>query len=266
MDESAQGQLILLFSFGTVGMLILVVGVIFFSYQKRLIREEKKRKQMEEQYHLELVSAILKSQESERKKIADNVHDNLSAMLYAIQLSLVQMADGFTEDEKKKYGQKLKEDSKLLEDAIDSTKMIARVLVPVSLGITGISGSLRDYCGRLKTSGLNIEFTESGISLGLKKEVELNLFRISQELISNSIKHSSAKSIILTLEWDISGLTVKFFDDGIGFIYPRGSGFVPTGMGVLNILGRLEIMGAEVLNYGDAEKGFCFIFRITNEQ
>lgn len=268
MEESAQSELIHFYFFGSAGLLTLAVGVVFFffSYQKRLIKEEMKHKKIEEQYHLELVSAILKSQEAERKKIADNVHDNLSAMLYAVHLSLVQMADRLTPEEKKKYGQRITEDCKILEEMIDSTKMIARELVPVSLGITGISGALRDYCGRLRASGLDLEFTESGISFGLKNEAGLHLFRIAQELISNSIKHSSGKSILLNLDWDTSGLTVRFCDDGKGFVFPRGSGFIPTGMGVLNILGRLDIIGAKVLNHGEAEKGFCFIFRVTNEQ
>jgi signal transduction histidine kinase len=267
MEESAQSQLIQFYFFGTAGMLVLAVGIVFFffSYQKRLLKEDMKHKKLEEKYHLELVSAILKSQEIERKKIADNVHDNLSAMLYAVHLSLVHMTDEFTPEEKQKYGKRISEDCKILEDTIDVTKMIARELVPISLGITGISGSLRDYCGRLKDSGLNLEFGESGISLGLNDEVKLNLFRIVQELISNSIKHSAAKKISLRLDWNTSGLTIKFSDDGKGFVFPKNSGYLPIGMGVLNILGRLEIMGAEVINYGESEKGFCFIFRVRNE-
>jgi len=268
MAEPVRQQLIFFFLLGSAGILSMAVGVVyfFFLYQKKLIKEESKMKKLEEQYHVELVNAIIKSQEIERKKIADNVHDNLSAHLYAIRLSLSQMMDSLTQEERAKYGERMLMNCEMLQETIDTTKKIARELVPVSLGITGISGALKDYCGRLNSSGISINFVESGFSLGLKQDVKLHLFRIAQELISNSIKHSAARKIVLEFKWEPSSLIAKFTDDGVGCIYPSEPNKSPMGMGVLNIMGRLELIKGVILNHGNADVGFCFIFKVPNEQ
>lgn len=247
-------------------MLTLAVGVVsfFFLYQSRLLKEKMKTKALEIHYQREMVDAIIKSQEAERKKIAADIHDNLSGSLFLAQLNLVDIKESLLASGINQYNERFGNLYNLLEYTIDSTKQIARDLVPTSLAITGLSGSIRDYCGRIKISGLTISIEESGISGKIPYNIQLNVYRIIQELVSNALKHAGASQIRIALSWSPSLLTVDYFNDGQYFFFVPS--FVPEvkGHGLLNIAGRLGILQAKIKDRR-VDTGFNFIFDIGYE-
>jgi signal transduction histidine kinase len=267
MVEYSEHALKVAYSYAAVGFILMAVGVImfFFLYQKKLVQQSMKMKSIEEQHHIDLVNAILKSQESERKKIAADLHDNLSATLYAVHLSLAKLHDTFGQPERERYGPSLKSNSEIIEDAINFTRQIARELIPVSINITGISGAVRDYCGRLNNAGVQVEFFESGGAFDLPLDHQLSIYRIIQELINNSLKHSGGKSMRLVFNWDVDSLTVAYSDDGKGFVFPVHDKDFYKGLGLLNIKGRLDLMKAQIIEHETPQTGFSFIFKVKNE-
>ncbi len=266
MAESAQSHLIWMLISATAGMLILVVGAVsfFFSYQSRLLRERMKNKKIELYYQRAMVDAIINSQESERKKIAANIHDNLSGSLFMTQLNILDLKESLSLHGIFDFEVKFENALKLLEYSIDSAKQIAWDLVPVSLAITGLGGSIRDYCGRIKITGLKISFSESGISGDVSDNVQLNVYRIVQELLSNSLKHSGATQISIKLSWYPSMLIVDYSNNGIHFVFPSSTTSDIKGLGVLNIYGRLSILDASVID-PKTDSGFNFTFKVRYE-
>jgi signal transduction histidine kinase len=266
MEGPSQQQLIWMVIGGTAVLLILAVGVVsfFFLYQSRLIKEKMKNKSMENHYQREMVNAIIKSQETERKKIAADIHDNLNGSLYIVQLLMLKVKESLFAQGVTEFDEQLGNSIRLLEQSIDSTKQIARDLVPVSLTIAGLGGSLRDYCNRIKLPGLKIVFEESGIAGSVSYNRQLNVYRVLQELLSNSVKHAGSTQINISLRWGLSKLQVDYSNDGKDFVMPQELSIESKGLGILNIFGRLDILGAKIIDRGN-EKGFKFIFELPYE-
>jgi signal transduction histidine kinase len=229
-----------------------------------LIKEKMKNKSMENHYQREMVNAIIKSQETERKKIAADIHDNLNGSLYIVQLLMLKVKESLFAQGVTEFDEQLGNSIRLLEQSIDSTKQIARDLVPVSLTIAGLGGSLRDYCNRIKLPGLKIVFEESGIAGSVSYNRQLNVYRVLQELLSNSVKHAGSTQINISLRWGLSKLQVDYSNDGKDFVMPQELSIESKGLGILNIFGRLDILGAKIIDRGN-EKGFKFIFELPYE-
>src|SRR5882757_6033756 len=90
MAESSEYQIALLIAVGTVGMLLLAIAIVLFMvfYQKRMIQEQVKRQKLEIDYQQKMMQATLESQESERRKLAGELHDSIGGMLSAIRMGI----------------------------------------------------------------------------------------------------------------------------------------------------------------------------------
>jgi len=243
MQQTSQ-DFIIVFSIATVGMLLLAGTIILFVvfYQKRMIKEQMKRQALEFDYQQKMLQAELESQESERRRLAADLHDSIGGMLSTIRVGISTMAkqlpDPLSVDQTKQ----------MLDDTITSVRRISRDLMPSTLEKFGLSHALRELCERFHaTSRITIEFFQEGNPLALDKTRELMIFRVVQELLNNAIKHSQAESISVRLNvTDNAMVTVE--DDGIGFdpdVFKKDaqSG---KGLGLFNIENRARLLGAKL--------------------
>ena len=90
MQESSDPDFLLVFSVGTAIMLLMASGIIFFIiyYQKRMLQNKMEQQALESDYQKKLLKTTMESQETERKRIASELHDGVGAMLSATKLSL----------------------------------------------------------------------------------------------------------------------------------------------------------------------------------
>jgi two-component system, NarL family, sensor kinase len=252
MQQTSQ-DFIIIFSIATVGMLLLAGTIILFVvfYQKRMIKEQMKRQSMEFEYQQKMLQAELESQESERRRLAADLHDSIGGMLSTIRVGISTMArllpDPQTVDQTKQ----------MLDDTITSVRRISRDLMPSTLEKFGLTHALTELCERFQaTSKISIEFALEGESPALDKTRELMIFRVVQELLNNAIKHSQAEKISVTLRVD-NRITVVVEDNGIGFdpeIFKKDaqSG---KGLGLFNIENRARLLGAKLDYAKDLLKG-----------
>lgn len=169
--------------------------------------------------------------ENERRRLARELHDGVGPLLTTIKL-YVQNKIHESED---------KESLKtMIDTTINEIRQMTNVLMPTSLDKFGIGATLSNYVKNIqkstKTSILFEDLTKEDTSK-INKEQEINLFRIVQELINNSIKHSNATKIRITLTEFDHLLSLYYFDDGIGFDIEK----VNLGSGITNIKERVEI-------------------------
>lgn len=243
-------QFLLIFSVATVGMLLLTGAIIIFVvfYQKRMLQEQFKRQSLEFDYQQKMMQAELSSQESERRKLAADLHDSIGGMLSTIRVGISTLARNLSDPSQ------VDETKQMLDDTIASVRRISRDLMPSTLEKFGLMYAVKEMCERFHgTSKIPVLFESVGEFLGMDKQRELMTFRIVQELLNNAVKHSTASTINVRLVSDIN-LTVTVADDGVGFdVGKLKSDKTGRGLGLFNIENRARLLNGElVFNSGQS--------------
>ncbi|TXD53963.1 MULTISPECIES: sensor histidine kinase [unclassified Polaribacter] len=169
--------------------------------------------------------------ENERRRLARELHDGVGPLLTTIKLYVQNKIDSG------EHKESLKE---MIDTTINEIRQMTNVLMPTSLDKFGIGATLHSYVENIQKSiKASIRFedlTKEEASL-ISKEQEINIFRIVQELINNSIKHSKATKIRISLTEFDNFLSLYYFDNGTGFDLKK----VNLGSGIKNIKERVEI-------------------------
>lgn len=227
-----------------VTMLIMAGAIILFVvfYQKRMLQEQFKRQALEFEYQQKMMQAELESQESERRKLAADLHDSIGGMLSTIRVGISTMAKTLPNP------QSIDETKQMLDDTISSVRRISRDLMPSTLEKFGLMYAIKELCERFEqTAKITIHFSESGEIPKLDSQRELMLFRIAQELLNNAVKHSEATQINVTTHF---GNTIELIveDNGIGFDadFFKNETAGNKGLGLYSIENRARLLGGEI--------------------
>jgi two-component system NarL family sensor kinase len=242
--QQSPTDFILIFSVATVGMLLLAGAIILFVvfYQKRMIKEQMRHQALEFEYQQKMLQAELESQESERRRLAADLHDSIGGMLSTIRVGISTMGKLLPDP------QSIDQTKQMLDDTITSVRRISRDLMPSTLERFGLTHALRELCERFQaTSKINIQFLQSEGFKSLDKTRELMIFRVVQELLNNAIKHSQANEIIVNLHAN-DCIQVSVEDNGIGFDPDAMKKDTTSGkgLGLFNIENRARLLGAKL--------------------
>jgi len=256
MPGPSEYQVALLIAIGTVGMLLLAIAIILFMvfYQKKMIQEQYNRQLLEMKYQQKMMEAALESQESERKRVAGDLHDSVGGMLSAIRVGLTSLARGLPDPFL------LEQQKKMLDEAIGSVRSISRDLMPSTLEKFGLVQAVKELCEQYQDTALvNIYFNEDTEVSTLDQSRQLMTFRIAQELVNNAVKHANATEIHVTVR-ESSDLEIVIEDNGIGFDadavrYEKKQG---GGLGLFNIENRVRLLNAKLVYDKPRDKGSKF--------
>lgn len=261
MTESQPYQIYLILALAVVTMLIMAGAIILFVvfYQKRMLKEQMKRQILEYQYQQKMLQAELESQELERRRLAEDLHDSIGGMLSTIRVGLTTVARGLPDP------QSIAETKQMLDDTITSVRRISRDLMPSTLEKFGLTHALTELCERFQaTSRIQIDATLPEEDLNFGKHRELMIFRIVQELLNNAIKHAQATRINVLLLHENS-IVVKVEDDGIGFDPAAFQKKTGKGLGLFNIENRVRLLGATLEYVRGRQRGSEVIITIPGK-
>jgi len=236
-------------------MFILAVSVIGFVvlYQRRLYSTQKEIAQLEISFQKELLQGAIITQEAERKRIAQDLHDSIGSLLSGAALYLNQVNAG--PDSPAAEAQQ--QSSNLIKEAMGSIRTITRDLLPVNLKRFGLVEALQDLLSKT-TGGANLEvhYIHQGYS-PIEEQKELALYRITQELLNNTLKYAEAQNIYLQLHFTDGQLDYSYRDDGKGFEYDQyqRSAKEGLGLGLGSIESRFRIMEGEASFNSSPGKG-----------
>ncbi|MFZ6014479.1 MAG: sensor histidine kinase [Bacteroidota bacterium] len=250
--EPSFSEFAIMFAIATVFILLLASSIILFMvfYQKKMIQEQIKRQQLEFEYQQKMLQAELESQETERRRLAADLHDSIGGMLSTIRVGVSTMSKLLPDP------QSIDQTKQMLDDTITSVRRISRDLMPSTLEKFGLVHALKELCERFQsTSKIPIHFQEYG-DTKLDKNKELMVFRIVQELLNNAIKHAQASEIQVALQNE-DQLYVIVEDDGVGFDADlhkndKQSG---KGLGLFNIENRARLLGGRLEYDKERKKG-----------
>jgi signal transduction histidine kinase len=191
-------------------------------------------------------TSLVKGQESERKRIARDIHDGVGQMLTALKLNIESIAPEYLPEKEKG---RLEEARKLIGKTIAETRTITFNLMPNVLSDFGIVSALKQLADQAsKTSGASVVFICPNSFSRLDKNMEIGVYRISQEAINNAIKYAQAKEISIELLLNDNYIYLNIMDNGKGFNMKKpdlDSDQKKMSSGIYNMQERTNLMDGE---------------------
>ncbi|CAM1342405.1 tetratricopeptide repeat-containing sensor histidine kinase [Tenacibaculum amylolyticum] len=238
---------------GGIALIALLFFALFFAYKSKKAKElAEKTKEIEVQRNIELlkkqelksIKAMINGQESERKRIAQDLHDRLGSMLSMVKLnykSIEDNIDKLKEENKKQYSQA----NALLDEACNAVREIAHNMVSGVLTKFGLVAALEDLKNTIKgTNTFQLELITHGLDDRLENNLEMELYGIVQELIHNVIKHAKASEVSVQLLKRSDSLNLTVIDDGVGF--DNSIEVTESGMGLKGVASRVNALNGTI--------------------
>ena len=210
-----------------------------------------------------VLTATTLAEEKERTRLAQELHDGLGAQLSSINIYINLILSGGVETSEIFRTLKLTKD--ILGEAISGVKEIADNLHPVILTRFGLVATINNIIEGLENSRLiKFGFTHSEYVPLEDKNLELNVYRIINELINNTMKHSKAKNTAISLVSEKDSLVLEYADDGVGFdsSVVSYSGDSKSGHGLQNIKARVKSVDGKFFFRSSPGRGFQVLIRI----
>ncbi len=192
-----------------------------------------------QQMQAKILRTILETEERERKRFARDLHDGINSVLSTINLYLdLLKLDDISRQERISM---INESIDLIKDAINGAREIANNLQPSHIDRFGFISALKSFCEKINSTGtLNINLVIKNDHLQFNKNVEVTLYRIVQEMMNNTIKHSSAKNVKIDLGNDGKNVFLIYQDDGVGFNLEQVVEGEERGAGITNMMSRVK--------------------------
>ncbi|MGI4864015.1 MAG: PAS domain-containing sensor histidine kinase [Janthinobacterium lividum] len=219
---------------------VLVQGKPLMMGMWRDIAERKRLQQAEHDQQQQLAQAVLAAEESEKRRIAESLHNGLAQQLYATKLSLGQLQGHQCRDDPKAYAQAHQKASQLLAAAIVQTRTLSHELIPRTLQDFGLEAALQDICADYSIAPLRMQCHVTNLPDALPPHLLLALYRMAQELANNIVKHAHATEASLDLSADEESIELRAQDNGIGFKTDLSD--KPKGVGWQTLLDRVRLL------------------------
>lgn len=236
----------------------LIVSLVGWNYfrdirNKKIITDQKleiKEKQLlelEKERQLTAAKSVLQGEEAERTRLAGDLHDGLGGLLTGVKLKLSSMKENsiITSENLAHFNHALD----LLDTSITEMRRVAHNLMPETLMHYGLRTALTDFIKQVSPEGPpKITLNTFGEDLRYVKELEVTVYRITQELVANALKHAKAGQIDLQLFTEHERICVQVIDNGIGFDHEKldpakvGKGLKNINDRVTAFNGRFEIL------------------------
>lgn len=229
----------------------LIIGVILLYFIFTLIRQQRRNSQL----FREKIKAEINTLEKERSRVAADLHDELGPLLFSVKFKLSNLETSNEDSES------VEQASAYIDDIIQRLREISNDLMPSTLLRKGLVYALEEYINSLSGKvPLQINLTHANIP-ELDKDKSVNLYRLLMEIIHNTLKHSKANQLNISINYNDDILSIDSTDNGIGFEYdPMNQKF--AGLGLRSMLNRVEILDGEMFIESALLKGTTFTIKI----
>jgi two-component system, NarL family, sensor kinase len=212
--------------YSLLGFFLIISGLGFSIYnnvrknkiivEQQLLVKEKQLAELEKERQLIATKSVLKGEESERSRMARDLHDGLGGMLSGVKINLSAMKGNsiITSENAQAFDHAIK----LLDTSISELRRVAHNLMPETLNHYGLKTALNDFIAEMNNNPATVlTFNFFGADIRFESQLELTAFRIAQELVNNALKHSGSAKINIQLIADVDRICIQVVDDGKGF-------------------------------------------------
>lgn len=226
---------------------------VILSISRNLI----KRNEMERK----VLSAVIQTEEKERERFSKDMHDGIGPLLSTVKLYVNELGSPEIGDlEKKEFVIQV---NKMLDDAVASIREISNNLMPRVIHEYGLEKALQAFCQKVNNTGkIYVDFNADGIESSFDKNIQLILFRVISELLTNTIKHAKAKHANVQLQKSDDNISLIFTDDGIGFNSKKIMENKGSGIGLKSIVSRIKSINGSCEIVSHEGDGFKIIIEI----
>lgn len=256
----------LLVFLGMLGTFLLSASIILFfiRYQRKFYRQQAQMKDTEMQYQVQILQSTIQSQEDERRRIGQDLHDEVGGSLANLRLVIRDIARTPSISDLQPL---VAHCQSLTDNIINNVRHISHNLSPSGLELFGFADVLAELCDRTAKA--------SGLQIALRNEAEqscpepslntaIALYRVVQELLTNTLKHANAHNIAITIKQSAQTISITYEDDGKGLDQNL---IRNKGIGMFNIESRLSMIHATHSIGHPSANGFYIAIEapITNE-
>ncbi|MGS2763046.1 tetratricopeptide repeat-containing sensor histidine kinase [Sinomicrobium sp. M5D2P9] len=241
---SAKNNRLVNWLLGTISLfsfIIIVYSYFYYKKDKKLAFEKEQNYQnqlnkLEQEQQLLSTRAMLKGEEQERKRMAQDLHDGLGGILAGVRMNLSEVESGLTST----FHTEINKIISNVDKSMKELRRIARNLMPESLSRIGLEGALEDLCKSYETASFKVDYQPYEIGVTLTDSERLTIYRIVQELLNNALHHSKASLVIVQCSQNENGFYITVEDDGKGFDpeNPKHK----KGLGLRNLEHRVKTM------------------------
>lgn len=249
------------FVFASLLLVVILCSSIYY-YTQRAKRNKllaaQKMQEAEILHQKNLMQSVITSQETERKRIGMDLHDEVGAALSTLRMTIDRDAEKLPGSEKVTANYK-----SAIDKIITNMRHISHALSPRISGSYGFYDAIHELADSVNISDhltMSIQFDESNLPKFSDDQTSMALYRIISELVNNTLKHAQAKSIYLEVEVHKNDLLLTYRDDGIGLAKSTPSS--STGMGMNNIESRLNLIHAQWQLNSPATGGYEIIINV----
>lgn len=212
-----------------------IIGGTVFYFIYSFVRQQRKLMK----WQALRIKAEIETIENERRRIAGDLHDEIGPMLSAVKLQINHLEPV---DATEKNA--LEKSSHQIDHVIQRFREISYNLLPNTLIRKGLIHATEDFTRRMSEAGAVAIHFNAGV-MTLSRDKEINLFRIIQEIVHNTIKHAKAESMQLSVSQTGNTVVLTAADNGIGFVYEEKMQH-GSGLGLLNLQNRVEVLNGKL--------------------
>ncbi|GAA3993242.1 sensor histidine kinase [Mucilaginibacter dorajii] len=249
--QAPENNLIPVLIIGTLVVVVLITCLFFFViiYQRKMIRNQVELRALHDARQSDLMAAVFETQESERKRLAEDLHDSVGQVLSAIKLNLHRLDKNFGADTNQPL---LADTRKLTDECIQEIRNIIHNVLPPVLTDYGLLVAIEALCNKVEQSThIKVKCSKNMPDQRFAPDVEVTLYRIAQELFGNAIKHADATVIHFAIKKEGDFMVLEFKDNGIGF----NLGDVKRGFGIKNLESRVQLINGQIDIYSKPSNG-----------
>jgi two-component system, NarL family, sensor kinase len=225
----------------SMAVLLLLAGgfvLIFIRSNRKIMRQKAEIFEKEARHKEDLLHSSIESVENERRRIAKDIHDELGSIFSTLSLQMSQAGMVAAEESLKL---RLSESKNLISEGLKSVRRIAHEIMPPELELFGLEKTLENFFIRLDLgSDTRFELDYDATLPDPGASASLAIYRIVQELVTNTIKHAGARTVLLRLRKEAPGLVLIYTDDGRGMNLQEEE--ARRGLGLKNIEGRISLV------------------------
>ncbi len=245
---------------GVIGAALITLLVILLFYIHRQAKQKAQFAAEKLKLQTEKTSAIVEAEETERIRLAKELHDGVGPMLSLakIQLETAMNQTQFNSIEQESL---FKNANTMIDDAANEIRAVSHDLMPNALLMHGLVSAVREFVNRLSLTGkVKVSLDVANLDGRLPQLTETVLYRVLQELIGNVIKHSEAVSVQIQLVRHAYELIMIIEDDGKGFDTSQMASF--KGIGLKNIISRVDFLQGRVNFDSNPNRGTTVIVEV----
>lgn len=234
---------------GIITSVLIAIGIILIRQIFDFLKKAEKQRQEADK---KVLNAVIQAEEKERRRLAKDLHDGMGPLLSSAKMAISSLVQQEQDSEKRRI---IENTDYVISEAIRSLKEISNNLSPHVLDNFGLASAIKSFASKVASmQQINIHFESNMYDLRFDYNQEVILYRVTCELINNTLKHAQASNIYIQLSRHNKIISLSYSDDGKGFEVNEILYKTPTeGMGLHNIINRLKSIKA-IVNV-DSEKG-----------